>query len=312
MQNDASNFLPKTNRDVAEMLFAIEVGLRELIIEVLSEIGGAKWHKQLLPSDVSEKYLRGRRSQLAATWSNHVEHHPIYYVDFPDLAKVLNTNWKNIFHEMFGDKDVFLGSLKSLEPIRNSLAHNRKISETDAAQVSGIFAQFKSAFGRERFESLVENCTTVPSIREIMELLSCEIEHACEEIATLSAPTDPVVWRTVKDAWWFDDEYLTATNNKAKLNIAEEKLRELEKTVAATKSEIERLRQNQVRDGEPVTSRIVEPIAAFFSLHTEFASLTRGRGAGHQLESWLAGRSPRSLMHTATGAIQYIKDNCNE
>ncbi len=312
MSSETPDFLPKSNREVSELLFAIEVGLRELIIEMLSESGGTKWHKTLLPSDVTEKYLRGRKAQLAAKWSSHVEHHPLYYIDFPDLAKVLNTNWKKSFSDLFGAKEVFLGSLKSLEPIRNSLAHNRKVSEADVTLVRGVFSQFSTALGERRFYQLVETCSVAPAISELMDRLSDEIDIVAREVSALESPRTPDVWESIWNAWWFDDEFLTGTNDRAKLEIAEAQLVELEKTTSSLKRKIEAIREDPTRECAPQIQGITKSIAAFFDIYRQFCGLPRGRGLGHKLEAWLRENSPLPAKTAAQQAIRSIKDNCNE
>ena len=131
MHSFVDSLYPETNQYVAKRIYLLEVGLREFIIEELSRIGGARWHKTHLPADVSQKYLHGLQAERASNWTSHIEHHPLYYVDFPDLTKVLEKNWRLTFQRLLKNKDVFIYSLRSLEPIRNKLAHNRKISEAD-------------------------------------------------------------------------------------------------------------------------------------------------------------------------------------
>ncbi len=44
--------VPSENLAIYKLLYNVEVGLRELIIEVLEAKGGARWWKERLPSDV--------------------------------------------------------------------------------------------------------------------------------------------------------------------------------------------------------------------------------------------------------------------
>lgn len=276
--------LPDTNRSAAEHLFVLEVGLRELIIETLSEAAGPKWFKTHLPTDISQKYFRGIQAERAAKWSAHVAHHPLYYIDFPDLTKILEKNWNTVFKDVFQDKAVFSGSLKSLEPVRNKLAHNRKVSETDRSLVEGVLSLFSSAIGDSRLTRLVRKCTYVPSIAQAMRNLKTDVEAASECMRMLTEPVHVPVWDEIRDAWWFDSAFLTATNTSSKLQIAESKLEELKNAVAQTEKEIETLRNHsQATTG---ASDIVEPVARFFSLYEDFKSQPRRRGTGHRLEAW--------------------------
>ena len=57
----------------------------------------------------------------------------IEYSDFKDILLVIleSRNWENSFESLFGDKDDISVSFHRLAPIRNSIAHNRQLSDDD-------------------------------------------------------------------------------------------------------------------------------------------------------------------------------------
>ena len=91
--------VPEENLAIYKLLLIIEVGLREFLIEALEASCGSDWWKKRLPGDVLAAYRNGCRYERRIRWCQLVPHHPIYYVDFPDLKKVIqrSDNWKDVF-----------------------------------------------------------------------------------------------------------------------------------------------------------------------------------------------------------------------
>jgi hypothetical protein len=118
-------------------MYSIEVGLRELIIETFEGLGDPRWYKSRLPGEILKKYEEGRKYERSLTWVQCIPHHPVYYLDFPDIATVLERkdNWETAFKAIFRRKDITISGLRRLEPIRNKVAHNRKASPADLAIV---------------------------------------------------------------------------------------------------------------------------------------------------------------------------------
>jgi hypothetical protein len=202
--------LPPTNRIISCYLYCLEVGLRELLIEVLSTTYGAKWWKQRLPGSVLESYRKGRKYEQGIKWSQCIPHHPMYYTDFPDLRQVIeqSDNWKDVFQPIFADKDVFIGMLRELEPIRNKIAHNRKSSEGDLKIVEAVYQAITSAVGENRLSALVTRCTAAPDIREHMLRLHSEAVETYANCAIFAEVKTFPHWASVRDSWWFDNDYL--------------------------------------------------------------------------------------------------------
>ncbi len=300
--NSLRSLLPEANREAVEMLYVIEVGLRELIIEALTASAGPKWFKTMLPADITEKYVRGRKAQAAASWSTHIEHHPLYYIDFPDLAKVLDKNWRNTFQDVLGNKEVFLGNLKALEPIRNTVAHNRKLSGQDCEIVRGVLTVFEAGIGPNRLKAFVENCTAAPAISEQLTLLTQEIVSAVDSMSSLKPPVQLKVWPLVQVAWWFDQSFLTNSNHAARLELAMQQLAEMQSKVSLLEREVERL--STLTSGKaPQIGKAIEDVFSFFQLFAEFSSLPRSRGSGHKIESWISEQDIEGKSQLALHAI---------
>ena len=91
------NLVPEENIRIYCHLYIIENAVRELIVELLSAIDGPRWYKKRLPGDVLGKYREGVEFERGIKWFQLIPLHPIYYIDFPDLKKIIerDNNWVN-------------------------------------------------------------------------------------------------------------------------------------------------------------------------------------------------------------------------
>ena len=302
--------IPSANRQVFEMLFSIEAALRELIIETLATDLGEQWFKTL-PPDIKDKCQRGRLAERSANWTTYVDHHPLYYADFPDLGKTISAKWNQHFKALFSDKEVLLGSLRALEPIRNKVAHNRKVTESDSTQVEAVLAALRASVGDARFQSLVERCTTAPHLGEVLSQLSGELDRVAVTLETVAEPAPLAVWPQVQGRWWFDEEFLlrrSSTSERALLELRRVKLQE---ELKATESKLART----IPDSKDVpvedSPDLIGDICCLFELYLEYSALPRGRGVGHVLETWVRDKSVTSLAERAGEAVRTIAGGVN-
>ena len=151
--NSYADVIPEENRAIYALLYSIEVGLREFVIEALEAKCGSQWWKERLPGDVLQSYKDGLIYERSIKWVHLVPHHPLYYIDFPDLKKIVQRadNWRDVFQSVFGREEVLVGTLTELEPIRNKVAHNRKVTEADVQVTQAAYDKIVAGIGRERF-----------------------------------------------------------------------------------------------------------------------------------------------------------------
>ena len=208
--NHFDDAVPDENLVAYRLLFVIEVGLRELILETLEAKCGPFWYKERLPGEILQAYREARDYERRTKWLQLVPHHPIYYLDFPHLRIVIerSNNWEDVFRELFDRRDVFVATLNELEPIRNRVAHNRKVSTPDLRVAEAAYAKIAAAVGENRLLALASRCTTAHDIPQTLSLLRQEADaayrrcNACEPLEPLT------VWGSVSRAWWFDEDYL--------------------------------------------------------------------------------------------------------
>ena len=202
--------VPTLNLGVSRLLFAVEVGLRELIIESLELSAGPQWYKQRVPGPIYQSSLKRLREERASRWTTIVNHHPIYYTNFAELKVIIerNDNWRDVFEPIFKDKVVLVGTLQELDPVRNKIAHNRRATEIDAQIAETALAKLTTSIGGERFRAILLRSSETPSIREHLRTLLRETEQCQSAIDEFRCPTGCPVWSSTQRAWWFDDDYL--------------------------------------------------------------------------------------------------------
>jgi hypothetical protein len=192
---------------------AIEIALREIIVEQLSAVFGARWHKTQVPEDVRLKFGDAITVERRYPWLQLVPHHPIYYTDFPDLKKIItrNDNWTKAFAPVFGrSKDVILNMFTELEPLRNSIAHSRAISPVSVDIVETARERLRTALGADRFDVAVARTTLALDVYEILRALRQEGEVVSGRIRQCDPRVTLQVWLKAKDQWWFEETYIGA------------------------------------------------------------------------------------------------------
>jgi hypothetical protein len=163
-----------------------------------------------LPPDTYEKYCDARAKERKLKWVRLTPHHPLYFVDFPDLRKVIdkNDNWKDVFSSIFASKDVFMGQLTSIEPPRIVVAHNRTSTPSDLRLTASVLEAIMNALGKEYLHELRERCTSAPDIAQQLLSLEEDLSLANRMITALQAVTEESSLGAARHEWWFDEDYL--------------------------------------------------------------------------------------------------------
>lgn len=209
---NAEDSLPLANIKIYKLLYKIEIGLREFVVEELSKHYGAKWHKTL-PDDVKKKMTEGKECEKKASWVNFIPFHPMYYIDFTDLVKIIEQGdkWRDVFSEHFKRKEIISSTLKELEPIRNKIAHNRKATEGDLAIVESAMCKLNSWMTPEFFNEASKRCTTASSLKDSFINIRSHINVLYSQIIRYEVTEKSEWWRSFCSEWWFDTEYIGIT-----------------------------------------------------------------------------------------------------
>ena len=202
--------VPDENIKAYKMLYSMENAIRMLIVDCLEKIAGEKWWKDRLPGDILKDYKESKNKEQRFSWISLVPHHPIYYVDFPSLKKVIEkkNNWDDVFKRIFGNKEMFSSSWSSIEPIRNKVAHNRCINESDIIFLNKTLTFLTNTIGESHFKTLAGQSKTIPNILSHVKNLKAEGKQALEICESCDCFTNLPVWRAIFPAWWFDDLFI--------------------------------------------------------------------------------------------------------
>lgn len=132
-----------------QVIKQLENGLRIFIEDGLK--GTAKnWWKERIPQDVQESAKTSlERNESPWPWVKVEEKSPIFYINFPDYAKIIQRkdNWRDVFQKKLKDPDVITSKLKELENIRNTIAHMRNITVQEATTLRLYTEQILKAIG---------------------------------------------------------------------------------------------------------------------------------------------------------------------
>ena len=202
--------VPQENLAAYELLFRIEVGMREFIIESLAAQYGQRWAISQLPGDVLDSYRSGRAVERNLRWSEMIPHHPLYYTDFPDLTKIIqrNDNWNSVFKAVFQSKGIVVATLQGLEPIRNKIAHNRKVTGADVRALESAIDIIESAIGKMKYSSLIGNISAALDIQSRFDRLKSEADESYKVCSQFKSLSELEEWNYVSRSWWFAGDYL--------------------------------------------------------------------------------------------------------
>lgn len=109
-------------------LYFLEKTLRQFIEDRLSKIT-SKWWKQRVPCEIRKKAEDRKKGEEELLFPI-VNLHPIWYVDFAHYIEIVtrDDNWREVFKQIFRNKDDFKATLTKLISIRNKIAHMRPLN----------------------------------------------------------------------------------------------------------------------------------------------------------------------------------------
>jgi hypothetical protein len=204
--------VPTANLVAHQILYRLEVGLRELIIEVLSNGLGPRWHITRLPADVVTNFKQARAYESSQKSVRATSFHPIYYTDFPDLRKIIERtdNWKEFFEPLFGAnlRSLMTSELAAVEGVRNKVAHNRAVAAHELQMLEVLLTRLEVSIGRQRLDDLVRRSNTYFPVFHHFGLLASELSKLIAKLEAVEEVTKPAIWSTVSSAWWFDDNFV--------------------------------------------------------------------------------------------------------
>lgn len=123
--------IEQTSKEDYLALYELETALRQYVEKQLSKIS-LRWWEDRIPSDVRglAEQRKKENEECSWPWYSKRGESPMCYINFADYAKIMlrKDNWRDCFKKDFKDPTQLQASLKRLEPIRNTIAHNFALS----------------------------------------------------------------------------------------------------------------------------------------------------------------------------------------
>jgi hypothetical protein len=140
----------KENKKAYEYLYILENKLRELIVEVLTK----KSNKQnlsgwtiLIQKEIIKKWEK-RATEERNNYQIIGSSNLIDYSEFGDIRLIIQKHWDE-FSKIFNNQEVIVSKLDELEPIRNNIAHNRKLSPQEFKRLEIYFFDIKKILSKK-------------------------------------------------------------------------------------------------------------------------------------------------------------------
>jgi hypothetical protein len=112
--------------DAHQLLYSLENKLRQFVFTKIQEANGR----------IDESMIRdweAVKKKEAQPQRKPIDYDLIYYSTFDQLKKVIvqNENWEKIFRKYFRRRDGVISRINELDDIRDTIAHNRMLSDFD-------------------------------------------------------------------------------------------------------------------------------------------------------------------------------------
>jgi hypothetical protein len=134
---------PGRHAEASSLLFEAENCLRTLIVQALSGLDRAWWTTRV-DSKMSADAESRRRAESDSVAAPESELHPMMYLSLGELFTITleGANWRDAFRTRFRVSHHKMQELiGEVLAIRNKVAHNRSVSDTDLALLQGVLGR---------------------------------------------------------------------------------------------------------------------------------------------------------------------------
>lgn len=116
------------------LLFVLENLVREFVREVLEEVDKDDWFEKRASRDMKKKVEDRKSAESKNNWHTGRNAHPIYYLDFGDLALLIQSHWEN-FKGLVPTQSWAVSRLNDAERSRNVIAHTNLLSDEEVVRL---------------------------------------------------------------------------------------------------------------------------------------------------------------------------------
>jgi len=145
-QDDVDLFasLPETIRSGSlymqrcyRLLFVLENVVRDFVLDVLQEKDGDDWFEKRASNPIKKKVADRKAAEAKNQWHAGRNSHPVYYIDFGDLALLIQTHWSD-FKDLLPDQSWAVSRMADAERTRNVIAHTNVLSSEELVRLEVI------------------------------------------------------------------------------------------------------------------------------------------------------------------------------
>lgn len=116
------------------LLFVLENVVREFIAEVLTDADGEDWFEKRASAQMKRKVVDRKATETKNQWHTGRNKHALYYLDFGDLALILQSHWAN-FKDLLPDQAWAVSRIQDAERSRNVIAHTNLLSDDELVRL---------------------------------------------------------------------------------------------------------------------------------------------------------------------------------
>lgn len=116
------------------LLFVLENVVREFVREVLEEIDQDQWFEKRASREMKKKVDDRKAAESKNQWHTGRNAHSIYYLDFGDLALLIQSHWAD-FKDLLPTQSWAVSRLQDAERSRNVIAHTNLLSDEEVTRL---------------------------------------------------------------------------------------------------------------------------------------------------------------------------------
>lgn len=128
------------------LLFILENVVREFVHDVLEEKDGADWFEKRANAQVKKKVTDRKEKEQRNQWHTGRNSHPVNYIDFGDLALLIQTHWSE-FKDLLPSQAWAVSRLNDAERSRNVIAHTNVLSDEEVTRLEMIVTDWVRQIG---------------------------------------------------------------------------------------------------------------------------------------------------------------------
>ncbi len=208
-----SDLVPPESRELHALVYIVEVGLRELCIDLLGQRYGPRFWREALPAELRERMREGIARGCAAGWERAAPRHPLYELGLPDLIALLDTDalWTAVFRYHFRLRGTVTRWLGELAAARAILHANQPVGDRQLHAARTAYYELETAMGGTALRWRLAHPTSAGDRWALLDALEEEFDGQERRWRAGDPPAPTPAWARVADAWWFDEAFLGAS-----------------------------------------------------------------------------------------------------